>query len=75
MKVNHIIHIGYENRGLDVDILRQSQFVDAVFEFVMLFSVHNQDATRYIEYIVRDTMPLMRVYQIQPNTKTPNDAW
>ena len=69
-------NIEYENRGLDVDILRQTQFVDAVFEFVMLFRIEKCNQVHTVEYIVRgDTMPLMRVYQIQPNTKTPNDAW
>ena len=43
LKINRTHTIDCENKGVEVEILRQTQFVDKVFEFVMLFSVHNQD--------------------------------
>ena len=35
----------------DVDILRQTQFVDAVFEFVMLFRIEKCNQVNTVEYV------------------------
>ena len=52
-----------------------TQFLNLLCISVYIIRIEKYNQVHRVEYIVRDTMPLMRVYQIQPNTKTTQGSF